>query len=734
MPKRRAPAPPPPPFTLDDAAALLLQLGVGDGDELRRLQTELENLAFDGGLNPAAQARVAGAARRIREAVFSGGDEGTAALVGAGELLEQAMAAMAGLPVKESAPTPVPAAARTPGAKSVLIPAEELLDAADPSLLADFINESREYMEAAEAALLELETNPQNKEAINTVFRAFHTIKGTSAFLGLQPISELAHHAESLFNRFREGELLCTGPRADLSLRAVDMLTAVLALVDRSADSGEVLRLPKGYPELMSLLEDPGAAGILDTQGEVGTVAPPRLGDILVAEGKADRQKIEAVMAGNFTGPLGLALVREHAASLTDVAQALRKQQRAAGPETTDSSVRIRTDRLDLLIDMVGELVIAQSMVVEDAGIVGDHHSELSRKVAHAGKIVRDLQELSVSLRMVPLKATFQRMARLVRDVARKSGKRVEFVTDGEETEIDRSMVDVIGDPLVHMIRNAIDHGIEAPDVRPLKGKPAAGTLRLSSYHSGGNVVVELQDDGRGLDRDRIVAKAVSNGLIESGVGMTDAEILNLIFAPGFSTADTVTDLSGRGVGMDVVKRNVESLRGRIDIASVAGKGCTFSIRLPLTLAVTDGMLVQVAGERYIVPTVNIQMSFRPSRDMLSTVAGKGEMVLLRGELLPIVRLHQLFEVEGAETDPLKALLVIIGFGDRRCALLVDELLGQYQLVAKTLGEGLGFVEGISGGAILGDGRVGLILDVSGIVALAREEGATVHILDQAAS
>jgi two-component system chemotaxis sensor kinase CheA len=380
----------------------------------------------------------------------------------------------------------------------------------------------------------------------------------------------------------------------------------------------------------------------------------------------------------------------------------------------------VRTDRLDRLIDMVGELVIAHSMVAQDDIVLDQAHHELQKKITHAGKIVRELQDLSMSMRMVPFKATFQKMARVLRDVAHKSGKEISFITEGEETEIDRNMVDVISDPLVHMVRNAADHGVEPPQIREQHGKPRGGTVRLAAYHTGGNVVVELQDDGGGLHRDKIVEKAKARGLIESDHGMSDAEVFNLIFEPGFSTAEQVTDISGRGVGMDVVRRSIESLHGRIDISSEVGKGTTFAVHLPLTLAITDGMLVRVGNERYIIPTIDIYMSFRPESEALATVIGRGELVMLRGELIPLLRPHRLFNIATAITDPTQGLLVVINDGDRHCALLVDELLGQQQVVVKALGKGIGHVPGISGAAILGDGRVGLILDAAGLASLAR--------------
>jgi two-component system, chemotaxis family, sensor kinase CheA len=592
-----------------------------------------------------------------------------------------------------------------------LLPAE-----ADPDLMNEFLTESVDYIEGAEAALLSLEADPENYEAVNSVFRAFHTIKGTSGFMGLKRVADLAHRAESLLSRVRDKEIKCTGVYADLTLRSIDVLKELMGSL-RGALTGKPMIRPAGYDRLLKDLADPETlpAAAKDS-------APPRLGDLLVASGKVTRENIEAVVQDKGAEPIGVAVLQSGIASAQDVAQALRTQQRVAGSDSGhDTSLRVRTERLDRLIDIVGELVIAQSMVAQDSTIhqVGNH--ELLKKVTHAGKIVRELQDLTMSMRMVPLKNAFQKMARLARDLAHKNQRQVSFIAEGEDTEIDRNMVDIITDPLVHMVRNAIDHGIEPSDVRQASGKPPAGMLRLAAYHSGGDVVVELQDDGKGLDREKILAKAVSRGLIDGDKNLSDLEVLDLIFVPGFSTADKITDISGRGVGMDVVKRSIEALRGRIEISSEQGQGTKFVIRLPLTLAITDGMLVQVGPERYIIPTVNIMLSFRPEQQSLSTVAGRGELVVLRGDLMPLFRLHRLFGIEDAIEDPSQGLLVVVGDGNRRCALLVDELLGQQQVVAKTLGDGLGHIPGVSGGAILGDGRVGLILDPSEIVALARQ-------------
>jgi two-component system chemotaxis sensor kinase CheA len=571
---------------------------------------------------------------------------------------------------------------------------------------------------------LQLEPDPENAEALNTVFRAFHTIKGTSGFLGLDHISKLAHRAESFFSRFRDKEIRCIGGYADLAFRSVDMLKDLIRIA-QDALRGVPMATPDGLNDLMVLLDQPEAAGIseavCDEPGAVEAM-PPRLGDILVAQGKAGRQEIEAAVADQTNQPVGVAVVRSEIASLTEVGQALRKQRSMTGSEpVTEMSVRVRTDRLDRLIEMVGELVIGHSMVAQDETVNSGNYLELQRKVSHTEKIVRQVQDLSMSMRMVQLKPTIGKIARLVRDLARRRETTINFVPIGEDTEIDRNMVDLINDPLVHLVRNAVDHGIEPPHERERNGKPREGTLLLKAYHSGGNVVVEISDDGRGLDRAKIIEKAISKGVIQPGQNMSDTEIVSLIFQPGFSTADKVTDISGRGVGLDVVRKAVETLRGRVDVSSELGKGCTFSVRLPLTMAITDGMLVKVGHQRYILPTINIDMSFRPNGEALSTIVGRGEVVVFNGKVLPIFRLHRLFNIKDAVEDPTRGLLIIIGEGNQRCALLVDELVGQQQVVAKPLGDGIGKVRGIAGGAILGDGRVGLILDPQGIALLARQ-------------
>jgi len=579
-------------------------------------------------------------------------------------------------------------------AEEVFPETEPIPEGVDPDLILDFVTEGFEYLEQAEEALLTLEEDPGDNEAVNVVFRAFHTIKGVSGFLELHRISNLAHHAESLLSKVRDQELRYTGVVADLSLRGIDVLKGLLDGARNGVSEGTI-RLAADYGPLFNVLADPN----LPEKIQAGAV-PGMGGDAVMGSWDVDEDP-----------PDGLEADADESAS-----------ENAKRSKFSESSVRVRTDRLDRLVDMVGELVIAHSMLAQDPSILMDR-GNLSRKVDHSAKILRELQDLSTSLRMVPLKPAFRKVTRVVRDLSKKVGKPVELITDGEDTEIDRTMVDILADPLIHMVRNSLDHGLESPEERSAAGKPAKGKLRISAFQAGGNVVIEVSDDGRGLNRDKILAKAIERGVVESDRGMTDREIFNLIFAPGFSTAEAITEVSGRGVGMDVVRRNVDSLRGRVAIDSEPGKGSTFSIHLPLTLAITDGMVIRVGTQRYIIPSVKIHMSLRPEAEALSTVSGKGEMVLIQGDLLPIVRLHRLWNIPDAIQDPKEGLLVIVGEGRDRSALLVDELVTQQQFVVKPLSGVVANTQGVAGGAIMGNGDVGLILDPDGIIAKARGSG-----------
>ncbi len=644
-------------------------------------------------------------------------------------------------------------------AEALDVPAPTLPADTDMDLLREYVVESMDHMNAAEASLLTLEANPDESEEINVVFRGFHTIKGTSGFLGLDLIQHVAHLAENLLDRARDGEITLTGGYADLALRSSDALKHMISGL-QNVSPGDRLPVPEGIGRLLADLADPSAGATEGAPAAPAAIAEPprpaeavpvareveapaaapedgrRVGDLVVAEGAASRQAVEtaASVATEQDLPLGEALVDQGVASPAQVSAALRAQAPAPTPPTpktaaphggapAEGTVRVATGRLDSLINMVGELVIAHSMVAQDPDVVDGTRTRLARSVAHTGKILRELQDLSMSLRMVPLKATFQKMTRLVRDVARKSGKQVQFIIDGEDTEIDRNMVEVLNDPLVHLIRNAVDHGVETPQERLAAGKPETGVVHLSACHSAGNVVISLRDDGKGLDREKIIAKALERDLIDPSRELSDSEVYNIIFLPGFSTAEKVTDVSGRGVGTDVVRKSIEALRGRIEVTSELHSGTTFTLRLPLTMAITDAMLLKVGAERYLLPTASIEQSFRPTEGSVHTIAGRGEMVSIRGELLPIFRLHRLFGIDDALTDPYNSLLISIEVEGKRCVLMVDDLLGQQQVVVKSLGDAMADVSGVAGGAILGDGRVGLILDTAGILRVAYGEG-----------
>lgn len=382
------------------------------------------------------------------------------------------------------------------------------------------------------------------------------------------------------------------------------------------------------------------------------------------------------------------------------------------------SSIRVDTDKIDTLINMVGEVVITQSML----GLVGENFSmdkvgQLKRGLAQLERHTRDLQQSVMNIRMLPISFVFSRFPRLVHDISSKLDKKIVLKLVGENTEVDKAVVELINDPLVHLIRNSLDHGIEMPADRVAAGKSETGTIELKAYHRGGHIVIEIIDDGRGLDKDKLLSKAIEKGLVEENSILTEKQIFELIFMPGFSTAEQLTDISGRGVGMDVVRRNILSLGGNIEIISELGKGTTIAIHLPLTLAILDGQSVAVGDETYIVPLVSIIESINITERMLNKVAGKGETFRLRNEYLPVIRMRRIFNVHsGNPTKSKEGVLVVVEGQGELCCLLVDELLGQQQVVIKSLEANYRRVEGVSGATILGDGSVALILDVPGLV------------------
>jgi two-component system, chemotaxis family, sensor kinase CheA len=400
------------------------------------------------------------------------------------------------------------------------------------------------------------------------------------------------------------------------------------------------------------------------------------------------------------------------------VAEAADEGAERGRSDSAERTIRVDAQRLDQLVDLVGELVITVSMV-NRAATNGDGSRDLRRHMLRLDKITRELQELAGSLRMIPVQGLFRKMARLARDTAKKCGKQVVFEAFGEDTELDKTVVEKVADPLVHLVRNAIDHGLEAdPDERTQRGKPGAGRLSLRAFHKSGLIFIEVEDDGRGLNRTAIVEKAIQRGLLRKDEEPEEREIFALICQPGFSTAAKVTAMSGRGVGMDVVKRNIVSMGGSLDIRSESGKGTCFAMKLPLTLAVIDGMLVRAGKERYVIPTLSVVRLVEPRADDIVSVLEAHELLQVQGQSIPLMRLTTLFAMESTGND---CPLAIIAESDgQRVAILVDELLGQQQAVIKSMGHGIGETPGISGCAILSDGRVGLVLDIAGLLTLAK--------------
>ncbi|MFN3681859.1 MAG: chemotaxis protein CheA [Nitrospira sp.] len=480
--------------------------------------------------------------------------------------------------------------------------------------------------------------------------------------------------------------------------------------------------LPDHMPEVP--LHDLRPAPTL-THLEHEEAATKPLGSILVESGVISKETLDRALA--MQKRVGEILIEQKAVTPEQVEEALQKQrmmEAATQVKKTDpTSIRVDTAKIDKLINLVGELVITQSML-SDLGSRFDMKQlhVLQERIAQLERNTREIQERVMSIRMVPIGMAFSRFPRLVRDLAAKLGKKIQLVLSGEETELDKTVIEAIGDPLTHLVRNAADHGLELPEERLDNNKPETGVIRLNAFHESGNICITVEDDGRGLNRDKILAKAIKQGLVPDGASLSDDQIYALIMKPGFSTAEQVSDLSGRGVGMDVVKRNIEALGGTVSIKTVFGKGTTFTLKLPLTLAIIEGMTIRVGRETYIVPMLSILESIRPKPEAVKTIVGKGELIDVRGTFLPVIRLYEVFNVEPEYRDPLKAILLVVETEGEQVAIMVDEIIGQQQVVIKSMEQNFRKVQGIAGATILGDGTVGFILDVRGLLEMVRQE------------
>jgi two-component system chemotaxis sensor kinase CheA len=546
-------------------------------------------------------------------------------------------------------------------------------------IIQDFIVETKELIENLDRDLVALEktaTDEDSKELLNSIFRAAHTIKGASGFLGFTQLVDTCHKTETLFNKLRHGEKEVSPHVMDVILEAVDIIKILLSKVENK-DEDE-------YPleEILGKLDD-------------------------ILEVKDDEQPEKSA-------PIRDKTKEEITSPLEPEEQATRKKEVKG-----DKTIRIDTDRLDDVMNLLGELVLERNRLLrivkgfEEKYEDDDDVIPLSENGARMDLLTTDLQMAVMKTRMQPVKKVFSKFPRMVRDLARASGKEIELQLEGEDTELDKSVIEEIGDPLVHLIRNSVDHGIGLPDEREKNGKNRQGTLTLSAYHEGDNIVIEVEDDGRGIDSEKIKVKAVEKGLISKAEAevFSKKEVLNLVFAPGFSTAEKVTDISGRGVGMDVVKTNITNLNGMVDIESELGIGSRFILKLPLTVAIIDALMVGVGEEIFAMPLASVIETIRVTKEEIKTISDK-EVISLRDGVLSLVRLSNEFNIEATE-DLDRSYVVVIGLAEKRVGVVVERLLGQEEVVIKPLGDYLSNIDGVSGATVTGDGKVVLILDIS---------------------
>jgi two-component system chemotaxis sensor kinase CheA len=625
-----------------------------------------------------------------------------------------------------------------------------------------FFEEAAEHLATMESLLLGLDVADPSMEDLNAIFRSAHSIKGGASTFGFTDMTEITHVLEGLLDRLRKEEMKPTHEMVNAFLEAGDVISSQLAAHrgEGEIDDAIVQSVRKKLECLTGVMPEDKAAskpavkkparkkGKSPAQGpDDGArahVADPGYGffdaepaqdtdqgygffeDNLAQQGKqepgegklASEQQgrpVEAAAGNQVQAPGRRASDRASADGARDGRRATDRVVPAGQGET--SSIRVGVEKVDQLINLVGELVITQAMLAQSAlGMDDAGYDRVEKGLHQLERNTRDLQEAVMSIRMLPISFVFSRFPRVVRDLAGKLNKQVELKMLGEGTELDKGLIEKLADPLTHLVRNSLDHGIELPEKRIAAGKPAKGTITLNAFHQGGNIVIEVADDGSGLSRARILAKARERGMSISE-DMPDADVWMLVYEAGFSTAETVTDVSGRGVGMDVVKRNIAELGGRIELISAEGIGTRTTIRLPLTLAILDGLSLKVGGETFIVPLNSIVESLQATEADLKTVSSGGRLLRVRGEYLPLVALHEEFNIAPRAAGLLDGIVVIIESEGRKTALFVDELLGQYQVVIKSLESNFRKVHGISGATIMGDGKVALILDVMALTA-----------------
>ncbi|MDP9910646.1 two-component system chemotaxis sensor kinase CheA [Variovorax boronicumulans] len=652
-----------------------------------------------------------------------------------------------------------------------------------------FFVEAIELLAEMEQLLLDLDVEAPDGEQLNAIFRAAHSIKGGAATFGFTALTHTTHVLETLLDRARHGQLHLSAPMIDAFLETKDALQEQLTAYQagKEPDAERVAHIcgvlqqlamennaaapvpapapaPAPVVQAAAPAEEGGSSdGVLvvrfarlsDSECELLAGELANLGTVLTRTRSNDQLTVRLATTCDPDDIVAVCcfVIDESQIDITreaaDVAEPVVAVEApvvqppaapapvAAAPVPASakesSSIRVDVEKVDQLINLVGELVITQSMLTQAATVLDPvAYERFLSGLGHLERNARDLQESVMSIRMMPMDYVFSRFPRVIRDVSAKLGKQVRLDTYGKETELDKGLIERIVDPLTHLVRNSLDHGIEAPEARLAKGKDATGQLLLSAQHHGGNIVIEVSDDGAGLNRERILDKARQQGLPVSDA-MPDEEVWQLIFAPGFSTAEQVTDISGRGVGMDVVKRNIQEMGGHVEIHSRGGQGTSTRIVLPLTLAILNGMSVRVGSEAYILPLSYVIESLQPLPEHLHSITADGHVIRVRGEYLPLIELHRVFDVAGAQTQPTQGILVIVQADDSRFALLVDELLGQHQVVVKNLETNYRKVPGISAATIVGDGSVAFIVDVGAMPRIQRAQAASAAALAGAA-
>ncbi|MBP9204747.1 MAG: chemotaxis protein CheA [Kofleriaceae bacterium] len=618
-------------------------------------------------------------------------------------------------------------------------------------LVGEFLGESGAALSGVDGILLRAEQGAAiERDDVHQLFRAFHTIKGVAGFIGLREITDIAHHTESLLDAIRDGARALDRSAIELLFDASTAMRASCEALQTAASTGQPLAVTSGVQALVARL----AQALSGKPKAVGApTAPPAAGVVLFDEEPAEAPAPAAARAaeqaptGSTPTPVAATAGAPGATDAAPVVAAAAPVGTSAAPAAAGlaglagaskgpapgarapaglrETLKVDVERIDTFVELIGELITLQAMVAHAPEIAALGAARVAGQLAQLSRLTRTLQDQALRLRMVPLQGIFQKLARMVRELSRQTGKNVALVTIGDGIEMDRSMVEQLHDPLVHMLRNAVDHGIESAADRAAAGKPEQATIRIAASQQGGSIVIELSDDGKGLDRDRIRRKAVEKGLLPTSSTMSPEQIDQLIFAPGFSTAATVSELSGRGVGMDVVKRAIEQMRGRVDLSSTPGRGTEFKLRLPLTLAVIDGLVVASRGASYVVPTVSVLGTLRPAPGAIQSVRGSDEVLQLRGEVLPIIRLGGLLgglggppsEVVVDASAPRDHIVVVAEVDSRKVGILVDEVVAHQQVVIKPLDDVYARSKFLAGAAILASGRIGLILHLDNLVA-----------------